>query len=226
MAAGLAGPAWVNTPSGWQADGVEQPSWALRLDQVTRRFSGRRVLGPVNLGVEAGAVCLVTGDNGSGKTTLLRIAAGLLTPSSGRRQAAGRCLYLDARSGARFMESSRNALDFLASIRRHPAAGTDRVLADVELGELADARAATLSSGQRARLAIAVALVAEPDLVCLDEPTAPLDPAGRSVIGRAVTRLRSRGCAVIVAAHETGALDGGQDVILRLQGGRLGGVRW
>lgn len=225
MAAGLTGPAWVDTPSGGQAEVADQPVWALRLDEVTRRFSGRRVLGPVNLALEAGAVCLVTGDNGAGKTTLLRIAAGLLTPSSGRREAAGRCLYLDARSGARLMESPRAALAFLASFRRHPAAGMDRVLADVGLSELAEARVATLSSGQRARLAIAAALVAEPDLVCLDEPTVHLDPAGRSVLRRAVTRLRGRGCAVIVAAHEAGVLDGRQDMVARMQCGRLGGVR-
>ncbi len=91
----------------------------------------------------------------------------------------------------------------LAGVSKAAAAETARAaLASVGIADVADRAAGTLSSGQRARLTLAVALAAPVALVCLDEPTAHLDSSGAEVVAAAVAALKARGSAVLVATHD------------------------
>lgn len=192
----------------------------LRLRGVSRSFGGRRVLGPVDLELEPGVVCLAEGANGAGKTTLLRVAAGLLAPTSGTVEAAHPALYLPVGGGARPEQTVSQVLAWVARVT--PRAGMPASVA-LELVGLADrigARVAGLSSGQRARLSLALALVAGPVLVCLDEPTAHLDNAGVRSAVAAIQALAEAGSAVLVAAPEPGALRAVADGRVRLDRGR------
>lgn len=192
---------------------------ALQLRGLSRHFGGRRVLGPIDLELEAGAVCLVEGANGAGKTTLLRVSAGLLEPTSGAVETVRPALYLAAGKGARPEQTVGRVLDWVARVR--PGTGKP-VRAALELTGLvgrADVRVAALSSGQRSRLSLALALVAGPALVCLDEPTAHLDRAGVGHAGAAVEALAGAGCAVLVAAPELVDLLALADTRVRLDGG-------
>ena len=204
----------VSTP----ASPVPSPPPALRLVAVSRWFAGLRAVAPLTLTLEPGAVCTVEGPNGSGKTTLLRLAAGLLEPSSGQRSAVAPALYLRAGDGARGAQTVRQAIAFAAGLGTGDPAGALHI---ADLDALADVRVELLSSGQRARVTLGVALAARPALVCLDEPTAHLDHAGAVCASRVIERLAGGGTAVMAATHDAHALAGVTRARLRLHDGRL-----
>lgn len=197
----------------------------LRLDAVSRRYDGSPALAPVSLALGPGTAARVTGHNGSGKSTLLRVAAGLLQPSEGARVARGRSLYLLSGQGARGSQSAAAAVTTAAVLagvgRREAALRAADALDLVGLGAQSARPAGSLSSGQRARLTLAVALACPADLVCLDEPTAHLDESGGPLAGEVIGRLRSRGAAVLVATHDAGAGGWPADAHLHLVHGRV-----
>lgn len=193
---------------------------ALSLQGVSRTFGHTLALAPLTLTVHAGTVSTVGGPNGSGKTTLLRVAAGVLAPSSGIRSISGRSLYLPAGGGVRSWQTPRDAVTF-AAVVSHTMPDVEGVLNSCDLLHLSNTPAARLSTGQRARVTLAVALVARPALLCLDEPTSGLDADGVSVAASALAALRAAGCAVLVASHDPQGLVGQADAQLYLDGGRL-----
>lgn len=178
----------------------------LELAGAGRRFRAGTGLHPVDLRLHAGAVCLVHGANGSGKTTLLRVAAGLLTPTSGSRIARAAAIYLRPGSGARGRQRVGEAVTAAARLSGH-ADGVAPALAHAGLDRLGEQRVGTLSAGQRARLLGALALVARPGIACLDEPTAHLDAAGAGAVRTIVRELADGGCAVLVATPRPADLD-------------------
>lgn len=205
-------------------DGAERGP-LLRLDAVSRRHEDVLALAPVTLTLHPGTVTLVTGENGSGKSTLLRLAAGLLRPTTGSRSSRGRALYLLAGQGARAAETPRAAVATAAALAGlGRASATDAALAALRsMGlERAGGRpSGTLSSGQRARVTLAVALVCPVPVLCLDEPTAHLDGAGADLVEQVLAGLRRRGAAVMVATHDDAALSWGADAHLHLDRGRV-----
>lgn len=201
---------------------------------VEKRFGGQRVLGPVDLDAAAGSVTIAAGDNGAGKTTLLRILATSLTPDAGEASVDG----LDVvRQGAQVRErigvalvnerslfwrlSARRNLDLFARIRGVPRAERRAhvagLLAEVDLEPHADKPVQLLSSGQRQRVVLARALVADPEVLLIDEPLRGLD---RSATDRILALLRGRaerGATVLIAAPEAERLEEIADEVLRLQ---------
>ena len=175
---------------------------------------------PVDLHLEAGALCIVTGANGSGKTTLLRLAAGLLRPSTGSRRCRGTALYVRAGSGLRSAQTVGAAVASTAGLVGRPDAAPAAVTR-LGLDDLAHRRLGTLSSGERVRVSLAAALAAGPALLCLDEPTGALDADGVRALRDVLQALRETGCAVLVATHQPEALLPSADAHLQLIGGRL-----
>ena len=202
---------------------------AVAVTDATREFDGRRVLGPVTLSLDPGAVAVVTGANGAGKTTLLRLAAGLLTPTSGSVHRAGRAVYLRPGAGGRRAVTVRRAVTDLARLTGARRAELDLLVTDLcqltGLGELTHRRVGELSTGQHARLTAALAVAATPTLACLDEPTAHLDPSGVADVLAAVRRLTSDGAAVLLASHTPDAFADAAHAVLRIDGGRLREIR-
>lgn len=177
----------------------------LQLTGVSRTHAGRTVWAPVDLQVDAGTLCVITGRNGSGKTTLLRLAAGLLRPSTGVRQCTGPALYVRGGGGLRGAQSVADAVTSAASLTgRRP--DTAAALERLGLAALAGRRVGTLSAGEKVRAALAAAWAAEPALLCLDEPTAVLDQRGLQDLADFLTAVRARGGAVVVASHQPEAL--------------------
>ncbi|WP_158228342.1 ATP-binding cassette domain-containing protein [Pseudonocardia sp. MH-G8] len=200
----------------------DSDSPVLELAGAGRRFGSRLVLHPVSLRVARGTVCLVHGANGSGKTTLLRVAAGLLSPSVGSRYARERAVYLRPGSGARARQRVADAVRAAAVLATGEAAGVASALARAGLADLADRRVGALSAGQRARLLVALAVVTQPGIACLDEPTAHLDDAGAAAVWTAVRDLADAGCAVLVATPNRIELTPEPDARLRIAGGTVG----
>lgn len=195
----------------------------LRLRAASRRYDGALALSPVSLSLAPPTATLVTGHNGSGKSTLLRLVAGLLRPSTGTREVEGRALYLLSGQGARAVETARAAVATAARLAGLPAEAAAEAAASsleaVGLGALADRAVGTFSSGQRARVSLAVALACPSAVVCLDEPTAHLDSDGAALVASTVETLVGHGSAVLVATHDPAARTWPMDAHLHLEGG-------
>jgi ABC-2 type transport system ATP-binding protein len=206
-------------------------SVSLTVDGLTRRFGGVTAVDDVSFGL-TGGVCLVVGPNGAGKSTLLRICTGLLRPDRGRALIAGRPyaqLPDPARQVGVLLEprfpAGRSGRNHLRVVCR--AAGIDRdrveqVLTEVGLPPGAGARpAGSYSLGMRQRLAIAVALLGDPPLLILDEPTTGLDLHGVAWLRQRCRAWSDQGRTVVVGSHSITELGPVVDDVLVLDRGKL-----
>lgn len=184
-------------------------------ENVGMRYGRRVLFRQCSFEVTAGQALAITGANGSGKSTLLRILAGVLTPVKGtvRLTVNDRTLsdgerplrtglvapYLNVYDGF----SARENLQFLAQARQldRARARIDAVLDLVSLADRADEYVATYSSGMKQRVKYAAALLAEPPLLLLDEPTANLDVAGIEMVERVMAHQRAAGRLLVVATN-------------------------
>jgi ATPase subunit of ABC transporter with duplicated ATPase domains len=181
----------------------------LGADRVRLAFGTRTLLDDVSLGLDDGVRLGVVGPNGAGKSTLLRVLAGVQRPDDGRVTRAGstRIALLDQRDEL----SSGTVLDAVhGSADAHEWASDARIRA-VHAGLLADvpldADLATLSGGQRRRVALAALLVRDDEVVLLDEPTNHLDVEGVAWLAAHLVERFARGGALVVVTHDRWFLD-------------------
>jgi heme exporter protein A len=200
---------------------------AIELERLERRYGERVALAGVSVRVEAGQTLAVLGGNGAGKTTLLRVLAGLLRPNGGSASVLGADLpgerwKLPSQVGYLGHEpllyrelSGRENLRYQARLHGVPASRVEPMLEAVGMDRRAADPVRELSRGMVQRLAVARAVLHDPELLLLDEPRASLDPAGAELleplIGRASGRTR-----VLVSHDVEGAL-AESDVVLRLR---------
>jgi len=184
---------------------------------LTRRFGERIAVDHLDLVVPRARVSGFLGPNGSGKSTTMRMLCGLLTPSAGEATVLGLSVPRDAetlRTRLGYMTqrfslyedlSVRENLEFLAAIHDLPArdgrARIDALLAEFGLSPRAGQLAGTLSGGQRQRLALAGAILHEPELLVLDEPTSAVDPQSRRDFWETLFELAERGVTILVSTH-------------------------
>jgi ABC-type multidrug transport system ATPase subunit len=204
----------------------------LRVAGLSKRYGRTRVLDDVTFDVRAGSVVALLGANGAGKTTTLKCILGVVG-FDGAVEVAGisvRGHGKDARRRIGYVPQSpalsegdtcAQALAFLAEIK---GVAKGRVLELLELVNLAPQTATKvghLSGGMRQRLALAAALLADPPLLLLDEPTASLDVESRRGLQELIVRLRDQGKTVILSTHFLDHLDEVADRALILHEGRL-----
>jgi energy-coupling factor transport system ATP-binding protein len=166
---------------------------ALEYDGVWHELrNGPAILRGVTLRVQAGESVALMGRNGAGKSTLLRHAAGLLEPTRGRIERAGRVALLLQNPGDYFVHE------------RVAEEAPEQALAAIGLAEMAARNPRDLSGGERQRLALAIVTGSgdEPAVLALDEPTRGMDREAKGELARELRRRSGRGQAVIVATHD------------------------
>jgi len=192
---------------------VQAASPAVRCRALVKRYQDVTALAGVDLEVRRGECFGLLGPNGAGKTTAVEIIDGLTEADSGEVEVLG-CRWgvgndhaLRERLGVQLQdtqlaekltvaETLRLFASFFARARQ-----VEEVIALVGLGEKRDARVGKLSGGQRQRLALACALVSDPEVLFLDEPTTGLDPQARLNVWEVVSAFRARGGTVLLTTH-------------------------
>jgi ABC-2 type transport system ATP-binding protein len=179
---------------------------------LTKRYGDLTAVDGVSFSVEQGEIFGMLGPNGAGKTTTLEMLEGLRDPDEGTATVLGHDVVKEARRihariGVQLQSTAlppytnvREAIDLFASM--YPSArSTQDLITEFDLAEKANSYAVNLSGGQMQRLSIALALVNEPDLVFLDEPTTGLDPQARLNIWSVIEGLRKRERTVVLTSH-------------------------
>jgi heme ABC exporter ATP-binding subunit CcmA len=171
-------------------------------------------LAGVDLDVAPGEVVLLSGGNGAGKTTLLRLLAGLVPLHQGEGEVLGTDLTRDRKRHRRRLAlvgqetfcyddlTVAENLRFAAKASGGSVDAAHDALVALDLDRLADVRHGKLSTGQRRRLALAIALARKPELLLLDEPHAGLDAPGRAYLDSVLQEAAAGGMSVVLASHE------------------------
>jgi ABC-2 type transport system ATP-binding protein len=204
---------------------------------LTRRFPHGTALDRLTLDVEAGEVLALLGPNGAGKTTTVRLLNGILAPDGGRARVLGldpavsgdevrrRTGVLTENAGLDDRLTTRENLEWTARLRGLDAAGARRRTAEVlerfGLADRADDLTQGFSTGQRKRVALARALLHDPQVLFLDEPTSGLDPAGTRDVIELIGRLSAEGRTIVLATHFLGEAGRLADRMAVLHQGRL-----
>jgi ABC-2 type transport system ATP-binding protein len=186
---------------------------AIQCRDLRKTYDGKvEAVRGLSLEIEAGECFGLLGPNGAGKTTTIEILEGLLAPTSGEVTILGRTWQKDSRElrewlGISLQEtrlseklSVRETIELFASFYSEPRS-SDEVLAELQLEEKADAWVGKLSGGQRQRLAVATALVGNPKVLFLDEPTTGLDPQSRRQLWDIVRAFQKNGGTVLLTTH-------------------------
>jgi ABC-2 type transport system ATP-binding protein len=184
---------------------------AIEIQDLVVDRGGRRVLDDVTFSVPRGSVTGLLGPSGSGKTTLLRSVVGVQVVRSGTvtvlghpagspqlRRSVG---YVTQAPSVYADLTVRENARYFAAIYGVPASQADRAIADVGLADAADQLVGTLSGGQRSRASLACALLSEPELLVLDEPTVGQDPVLRQELWQRFRALADGGTTLIVSSH-------------------------
>ena len=186
---------------------------AIETIDLTKRYGKRLAVDHLNLTVSKGEVFGFLGPNGAGKTTTIAMLLGLVRPTKGRVMVLGHDVQREPalalrRVGAMIEApafypylSGADNLRVLARAGGIPAARVKEVLETVELNDRARDKVATYSQGMKQRLAIAAALLPDPELIMLDEPTNGLDPAGTVEIRNLIRSLAAGGRTILLCSH-------------------------
>lgn len=207
-------------------------SHAIEFEGLTKRYGMLTALDSVSASVPRGQVIGLLGHNGAGKSTLIKLVLGLVAPSGGRLEVLGhdpwrapalrRAIgYLPENAAFYPNLTGRELLDYLAKLKRAQRSQVQALLERVGLADAAKRRIGTYSKGMRQRLGLAQALLGEPELLLLDEPTTGLDPQASRELYRIVGELRADGRGVVISSHLLAELEPHIDGALILRQGRL-----
>lgn len=201
---------------------------------VSKHFGDVLAVDAVTLSVSCGEVFGLIGHNGAGKTTLFRMMLGLLAPSAGEIRVAGQPV-----NGASFRELRRRVayvpesvvlydnltgietLQFFSRLKRAATARCAALLEKVGLGHAARRPVRHYSKGMRQRLGFAQALIGDPEILFLDEPTAGLDPEGISDFYRILAELRQQGVTALLSSHNLAEIEERVDRLALMKRGRI-----
>ncbi len=196
---------------------TEQPLYSVEVENLTRKFGTFTAVDAISFKVSKGEIFGFLGANGAGKTTAIRMLCGLLAPSSGQARVAGLDVYTEyeaIKQNIGYMSQRfslyedltvRENIQFYGGVyglsREAIKAKTEELLDFLKLHEQADKLTASLPLGWKQRLALSTALLHEPDIIFLDEPTSGVDPVSRKNFWLLIYSLAARGKTIFVTTH-------------------------
>ena len=205
---------------------------AIDVADLSKQYGERMALSHANFEVPMGSICGFVGPNGSGKTTTIRMLLGLISPTTGSGHVLGESIthpekYLP-RVGAMIegpafypaLTGNQN-LTVLAKLGGFDTKSIQGLLDLVELGDRGDSKYKTYSLGMKQRLGIAAALLPNPKLLVLDEPTNGLDPAGIQEIRNLLRKLANSGTTVFISSHLLSEIEVISDYLVMLRLGKV-----
>jgi heme ABC exporter ATP-binding subunit CcmA len=205
----------------------------IEVECISKRYGSTIALDDLSLVVERGETLALVGPNGAGKTTLIRTLLGLVQPTGGTVRVAGHDIrrdgiaaraqigYLPQRAVLYANLTVAENLAFLAQIRGVAQSRIGETIALLQLQEIADRQARMLSGGMLQRLGLAQALLADPPILVLDEPTVSLDPSSVAVFKTLLRELRAAGKTILLSSHILGDVQELADRVAILAHGRL-----
>ena len=205
---------------------------AIDVADLSKKYGDRMALSHANFEVPMGSICGFVGPNGSGKTTTIRMLLGLISPSTGSGHVLGESItqpekYLP-RVGAMIEGpafypalTGKQNLAVLAKLGGLATDSIQKLLELVDLGDRGDSKFKTYSLGMKQRLGIAAALLPNPKLLVLDEPTNGLDPAGIHEIRTLLRKLADSGTTVFVSSHLLSEIEMISDYLVMLRQGKV-----
>jgi ABC-2 type transport system ATP-binding protein len=201
---------------------VETLTTTLAARDLVKRYGDRLALRGVSLSAGPGELVAVIGPNGAGKTTLLSILAGIQRPDEGTISVEPeRIGWVPQQPSLYGKLTVRENLTLFARLERSPdpKATVERMLELTDLGERCGDQVVTLSGGNRQRVNIAIGLLAEPEVLLLDEPSTGLDPRQRERLWEFILRLAGEGTTVVYATHHIPEADRYADQLIVLADG-------
>jgi len=231
-------------PGGWQACVAPRASVnaamptppTLSVEKLSKAYDDRVVVGPLDFAIAPGSVTGLLGGNGAGKTTTIGMIMGLIAPTTGAIRVFGHDMATDRHPalGRMNFESPYVDMPHRLTVRQNLRVfgmlyGVDDLEAKIAelsqslaLGDFIDRATGRLSAGQKTRVAIAKALINDPQLLLLDEPTASLDPDTADwVRTRLEDHRRTHNCAILLASHNMGEVERLCDRVLMLKSGAI-----
>lgn len=205
----------------------------LTLSQVSKHYGAQKAVNAVDLTLQAGECVGLAGHNGAGKSTIMKLILGLIRPDSGNvllfgENLSGSLKTADIRRQIGYLPETvalhpsltgKETLDFYAKLKGTDLAHNHALLERVGIAQSANKRVGAYSKGMRQRLALAQALLGEPKLLLLDEPTTGLDPASRQMFYQIINELKQQGATVLLSTHALAELDGHADRIIVMKNG-------
>lgn len=209
-----------------------RPGPAIVTRSLTKRFGTLTAVDDLSVEVPRGAVVGLLGPNGAGKSTIIRMLLALIRPSDGTAEVLGEPVSQPGRFLSRvgaLIEaptfypslSGQENLRALAVLEDQPATRVDEVIELLGLAERSTDKFGDYSSGMKQRLGVAAALLPDPELMILDEPTNGLDPAGIVEIRELLRRLSAGGVTVLVSCHLLAEIQAACDHLVIIKRGRL-----
>lgn len=208
----------------------------IRIENLEKSYGPLRALDGLSLEARSGEVLALLGPNGAGKSTTIKSIVGLVTPSAGRvlidgidvarepRRARALVGYLPQRVHFYDNLTPREVLAFYAQLRKAPRSQIAPLIERVGLGHAADRRTKGFSGGMLQRLGLAVALLGDPRLLVLDEPTAGLDPEGSVLFKETIIERRRAGTTVLLCSHLLAEVESVADRIAICNQGRIAAI--
>ena len=205
----------------------------IEVANLTKRYGPVEAVRDLSFALEPGEIIALVGHNGAGKTTLLKLLLGLVRPSEGsirvlgENPAAGefdarrRLGYLPENVSFNPALTARELLSFYAKLKSQPVAVALELLDRVGIGSASSRRLGTYSKGMRQRLGLAQALIGEPQVLLLDEPTTGLDPALRLDFYDIVEARRAGGATVVLSSHALAELGDSAGRIIIMNRGKM-----
>lgn len=189
---------------------------AIKTENLTKKYNDKTVVDKLNLSVNDGEMYALLGVNGAGKSTTIKMLSCLIRPTSGDAKLLSNSIITDSAKVKQIISVSpqetsvapnltvRENLEFIAGIfgfsKAQAKAKTQQIIADFDMKEIENSRAKTLSGGWQRRLSIAMALISEPSILFLDEPTLGLDVLARRDLWKQIEKLKGK-ITIILTTH-------------------------